>query len=32
VEALETDETGAVTAEETLGFILLRVDRSRGLL
>ena len=32
VEALETDETGAVSAVETLGFILLRVDRSRGLL
>ena len=31
-EERETDETGAVTKAETLGFVLLRVDRSRGLL
>ncbi len=31
-EQIETDDTGAVVSSETLGFILLRVDRSRGLL
>ena len=31
-EARETDESGAVTGTETLGFVLLRVDRARGLL
>ena len=32
VEQIETDEAGNVTASETLGFMLLRVDRSHGLL
>lgn len=32
VEEVETDETGSVISAETLGFIILRVDRSRGLL
>ena len=32
VEEIETDEAGNVTGTETLGFMLLRVDRSRGLL
>ena len=32
VEAVETDENGSVTDAETLGFMILRVDRSRGLL
>ena len=31
-EEIETDEAGAVRSAETLGFVLLRVDRARGLL
>lgn len=32
VEELETDDAGSTVSSETLGFIILRVDRSRGLL
>ena len=32
VEAVETDEDGTVRSAETLGFMLLRVDRAHGLL
>lgn len=32
VEQIETDEAGNVVSAETLGFMLLRVDRARGLL
>ncbi len=31
-EQIETDDSGRVISAQTLGFILLRVDRSRGLL
>ncbi len=32
VEEVETDEAGNVLSSENLGFVLLRVDRNRGLL
>lgn len=32
VEAVETDDQGKVVSSENLGFIILRVDRSRGIL
>ena len=32
VEQIETDEQGRVISSETLGFMLLRVDREKGLL
>ena len=32
VEQIETDESGNVISAKTLGFMLLRTDRSRGLL
>ena len=32
VEAVETDETGVVLHAETLGFMILRVDRANGIL